>query len=155
MSKYSALKDKLNGKKPKTNEISVSSSSIMGTQILDFNPEDLRITSMQGLTVYDKIKDDPLVASCEELIRRQCLTIDYHIDSSLTEEQERKAEYKNLDEEIRDFINFCFENFQYETFLNSINNLLDARIYGIKIAEMLWELDKDKYRLSAIKCKKK
>jgi len=115
------------------------------------NPDDPNMNiGFTGVSMYNKLANDSVVATCENILRQSAISTEYIISSSL----EEPSPHASLDKEIINFIEKNINNLTYEPFNMVLNNLLDARIYGYKIAELNWSIKNNKWMLQAIKCKR-
>jgi len=107
------------------------------------NPDDILDQtdySQTGYDLYTEMYMDTRIHGIEQIIRRTLFSVPFQVG------------YNDKDpDEIVDFINDNFENIENDNFNNILKNLLDARVYGFKVAEKVFKNDGSKLRLSKIK----
>ena len=98
------------------------------------NPDDLIASGVEynknGYDIYQEIANDEKLHGVECIIRRSILSAPF--DIQYTNE-------KNNDEEIISFIKNNISSLDETTFKSVLSNLLDARIFGFKICEKVFQ----------------
>lgn len=105
------------------------------------NPDTLLENKNKDLTFYDTMMLDDRIKSIIELKKRLTLGIPYDFVAATEEEK---------DIEIKDFVQDVFDNLQIK-FIDLLDNLLDAMVYGFKAGELIWKIDKGQIILDNIK----
>lgn len=96
------------------------------------NPDKLLHDKNQTLELYDKMMLDGRIKFSIELVKALILHIGY--DFSPASEDE-------ADNEITEFVKNNFNNLSEPSFDDVLDNLLDSKIYGFKIGEIIWNDD--------------
>lgn len=112
------------------------------------NPDDILTGGFSeygktGYEIYSEIARDSKVSGVEKIIRRTIFSADWDVF------------YPNEDDandEITDFIKENFNNIENDDFTNILKNLMDARIYGFKVAEKVFKYENNKMMLKYLKC---
>lgn len=94
------------------------------------NPDALITEKGKDLTLYDTMLLDDVIYSTIELKKKMVLSIPWNIVPATDEEQ---------DIEKADFVKDVLCNLQI-SFDDHLDNLLDAMIYGNKVAEKIWDV---------------
>jgi len=115
--------------------------------VYPYNPDDL-IYNMKseygqsGYDLYAEISKDPKVSSIESIIRQAVFNTEYGIIYDI-------EKYQN--QEIEDFCNYNLDNIKNDSFTNILRNMMDARLYGFKVAEKIYKYDNGKLVIDKIK----
>lgn len=117
------------------------------------NPDPLLLDKGQTLELYDDMMQDDVIAGTLDIQKRITLSSDWYIKPA-PGENKTDAE-KKRDEEVAEFVQAALEDDELEIpFVDVLDNFLDAKPYGFKIAEKLWHARDGKVWLyKAIKCK--
>lgn len=114
-----------------------------------FNPDPVLQTTGQGLELYRRMLFDDKIAGTLDLQKRIVLSADWEI---------KPASDRRKDIKIAEFVKQALEDEEMEIpILDVLDNLLDAKPYGFKVAEKLWrervQDGKQVWLYRAIKCK--
>ena len=112
------------------------------------NPDDLISNGISeygksSYDLYSEIARDSKVSGVEKIIRRTIFSADW--DISYTNEDDKN-------DDIIEFIRENLKNIENDDFTNILKNLMDARIYGFKVAEKVFKYENNKMMLKYIKC---
>ncbi len=115
-----------------------------------FNPDPVLQTTGKGLELYRRMLFDDKIAGTLDLQKRIVLSADWEI---------KPASDRRKDIKVAEFVKEALEDEEMEIpILDVLDNLLDAKPYGFKIAEKLWRErtandGKQSWIYKAIKCK--
>lgn len=112
------------------------------------NPDDIIYNDRNeygksGYDLYSEIASDSKCKQVEKIIRDTVLSVSWGISYDT-------QDYINQD--VIDFLTETLSNISNNQLYNIINNLMDARIYGFKVAEKVFKIVNGKYVIDKIKC---
>jgi SPP1 gp7 family putative phage head morphogenesis protein len=120
---------------PTTKAPTIPSRSIHEYREYDYNPDPLLYEKGKGLELFDRMLMDDVIAGTMDLKKRLTLSANWQI-------QEASQDARDL--ETRDFVAENLESLEYPmdekrdparpSFISTLDNLLDARSYGFKLA---------------------
>jgi SPP1 gp7 family putative phage head morphogenesis protein len=121
----------------------------------DYNPDPLLKEKGQGLELFDRMMLDDCISGTMDLKKRLVLSADWEIKAASNSAEDMK---------IRDFVKENFETMEFPadptkreparpSFLSLLDNLLDARVYGFKVAVPHLIGDAGLWRYDRIICK--
>ena len=131
----------------------IPTQAVSGAYVYDTNPDDNLSCSYSIKTVYDPIAKNPVVAACDELIRSAVLQIPYMF--TCQNNYGEHPEFEEIDNDILSFVENTLSKMDYCSFMNVLDNLMDARKYGFVIAEKVFKfnVDMNKWCINKIKVK--
>lgn len=107
------------------------------------NPDRILNTRNKDLTLYDLMLMDDKIKSSLELFKKMALSVGGSVVSASEDEQ---------DEEIAQFVDDTLNNMSVRWW-DIFDNLMDARAYGFKCGELMWNVVDGKVVLTNIKFK--
>lgn len=112
------------------------------------NPDEIIYNSKNeygktGYDLYTEIANDPKCKQVEKIIRDTVLSVSWGITYDT-------QDYEN--QEVIDFLTETLSNISNNELYNILNNLMDARVYGFKVAEKVFKIVNGKYVIDKIKC---
>ena len=106
------------------------------------NPDGTLIDKNKDLTLYDKMLKDDRIKNVLEIFKKMVLSVGGSFVSPSKEP---------MDEEITAFVDKAFNGMKGIRFWDIFDNLMDARAYGFKAGELIWEVVDGKLVITNVK----
>lgn len=106
------------------------------------NPDSTLLDKSKDLTLYDLMLKDDRIKSVLEIFKRMVTSV----GGSFVSPSKEPA-----DEEMTQFVEKSFNSLKGIRFWDVFDNLLDARVYGFKAGELIWEVVDGKMVVADIK----